>query len=132
MVAGVGPGSGTVGSGRRGPPDGLGLGGHRLRECPHDLAERAADGVGGIARVVVAVEHGHDQAERLGGGEHQRRKPETAAEAIAAVRPAHGLDRDARLAQDADVPPGGAVGDSELVGQPVRGDAGAALEQFEG
>ncbi len=132
MVAGIGPGGGAVGSGRRGPADGLGLGGHRLRQCPHDLAERAADRVGWIARVVVAVEHGHDQAEGLGGAEHQRREPQAATESIAAVGPADGLDRDAGLPQDGDIPPGGPLGDAELVGEPVRGDARAALEQFEG
>jgi hypothetical protein len=81
---------------------------------------------------VVAVEHGHDQAQGLGGGEHQRRDPHTAPEAVAAVRASHRLDRDAGLAEDADVPPGGALGDAQLVAEPVGGDAGAALHQLEG
>ncbi len=63
---GVGAGGGAVGSGRGAPAYRLGLGRHRLGQRPDDLAERAADRVGGIARVVVAVEHGHHQAEGLG------------------------------------------------------------------
>ena len=66
------------------------------------------------------------------GAEHQRRQPQAAADAVAAVRPADGLDRDAGLAQDADVAPGGPLRDAELVGEPVRGDARAALDQLEG
>ena len=132
VVPGSGRAAAAVGGGRRAPAYRLGLGRHRLRQRPHDLAERAADRVGGIAGVVVTVEHGHHQAERLGGAEHQRREPQAAADAVAAVRPAHGLDRDAGLAQDGDVPPGGALRDAELVGEPVRGDARAALEQLEG
>ena len=132
MVAGIGPGGGAVRRRRRGPADRLSLGGHRLRECPHDLAQRAADQAGRIARVVMAVEHGHDQAESLGGGEHQRRQPQAAADPVAAVGPADRLDRDAGLAQDADVPAGGPLGDAELAGEPVGGDARAALDQLEG
>ena len=132
MVLGIGPGGSAVRGGRRGPADRLGLGGHRLRQRPHELAEGAADRVGGVARVVVAVEHGHDQAEGLRGAEHQGREPEAAAEPVAAVRPADGLDRDAGLAEDADVAPGGPLRDAELVGEPVRGDARAALHQLEG
>ena len=98
---GVGAGGGPVGGGCRAPAYRLGLGRHRLRQRPHDLAERTADRVGGIAGVVVTVEHGHHQAERLGGAEHQRREAQAAADAVAAVRPALGLDRDAGLAQDA-------------------------------
>ena len=81
---------------------------------------------------MVAVEHGHDQAEGLGGAEHQRRQPQATADAVAAVGPTDGLDRDAGLAEDADVAPGGPLRDAELVGEPVGGDAGAALDQFEG
>ena len=65
------------------------------------------------------------------GAEHQRREPQAAADAVAAVGPAHGLDRDAGLAQDADVAPGGPLRDAELVGEPVRGDSRAALDQLE-
>jgi hypothetical protein len=138
VVAGSGraaarSGAGAVVRGRgRGPADRLGLRGHRLREGPDDLAQRAADRVGGIARVVMAVEHGHDQAESLGGGEHQRREPQAAADPVAAVGPADRFDRDAGLAQDADVPAGGPVRDAELAGQPAGGDARAALDQLEG
>jgi hypothetical protein len=127
----VGPGGRAVGHRPGGQADGLRLGRHRLRERTHDLAERAAHQAGGITRVVVAVEHGHDQAEGLGGAEHQRRQPQAAAEAVAAVGPADGFDRDLRLAQDADVAPGRPLRDAELAGQPVRGDAGAGLDQFQ-
>jgi hypothetical protein len=78
-------GSGTWSPGRQQPPaedarglcefgaphdpelrrDRLSLGGHRLREGAHDLAQRAADQAGRVARVVMAVEHGPDQAESL-------------------------------------------------------------------
>ncbi len=81
---------------------------------------------------MVTVEHGHHQAEGLGGGEHQRRESQAAADAVAAVRPPHGLDRDAGLAQDGDVPPGGPLRDAQLVGEPVRGDPRAPLDQLEG
>jgi hypothetical protein len=69
---GVGAGCAEVRRGRRAAAHCLGLGCHGLRQCPDDLPERVADRVGGIAGVVVAVEHGHHQAECLGGGEHQR------------------------------------------------------------
>ena len=46
------------------------------------------------------LQHRHRQAERLGGGEHQRRQPQPAADPVAAVRAADRLDRDAGLAQD--------------------------------
>ena len=80
----------------------------------------------------MAVEHGHDQAESLGGGEHQRRKPQAAADSVATVRPACRFDREAGFAEDADVPAGGPLGDAELAGEPVRGNARAALDQLEG
>ena len=130
--AGVGPDGGAVRGRCSRLADGLGLSGHRRRKHPHDLAERAADRVGGVARVVVAVEHGHHQAEGLGGAEHQGREPEPAARAVAAVAPTDRLDRDAGLAQDGDVPPGRPFRDPERVGEPVRGDARAALDQLEG
>ncbi len=139
--AGVHEGGGGVGvrprgrgvrRGRGGPPDGLGLRGDRLGERLHDLAERAADQGRGIAGVVVAVEHGHDQAEGLGGAERQRRQPQAASDPVAAVGPADGDDRDPGLPQDADVAPGGAFGDAELAGEPVGGDARPGLEEFEG
>jgi len=52
---GVGAGGGAVGGGRRAPAYRLGLGAHRLRQRPHDLAERAADRVGGIAGAAGCV-----------------------------------------------------------------------------
>jgi hypothetical protein len=127
----VGPGGGAIGRGRGGLTDSLRLGGHRLRECPDDLAERGADIARRIAGVVMAVKHRHDQPEGLVGTEHQRREPQAAADAVAAVGPTDRLDRDAGLAQNRDVPPGGPLGDPELVGEPVRGDSRAALDEFE-
>jgi hypothetical protein len=81
---------------------------------------------------MVAVEHRHHQGQGLGGAEHQRRQPNAAAEAVAAVLPTDGLDRDAGLAENPDVPPGGPLRDAELVGEPAGGDARAVLDQFEG
>ena len=129
---GVGPRGTPVGGGCRGTTDGLGLRGHRLRQGPHDLAQRAADGVLRVAGVVVAVEHCHDQAEGLGGAERQGRKPQAAADAVTAVRAAEGLDGDACLAEDDDVPPRRALGHAELVGDPFRRDARAALDELQG
>ena len=131
VVPGSGRAAARSGAGAVAATDRLGLGRHRLGQRPHDLAQRAADRVGGVGGVVVPVEHGHHQAERLGRGEHQRRQAQTTADPVAAVRPAHGLDRDARLAQDADVAAGSPLRDAELVGEPLGGDAGAALEQLE-
>jgi len=128
----VGSGGGAVGGGCRGPADGIDLRRDRLRECPDDLAQRAADRVGGIADVVVAVEHSHDQSEGLGRGEHQRREPDAAAEAKAAVGTTDGFDRDAGFTKDPDVPPSRPFRDTELAGEPVCGDAGAVLDQFQG
>ena len=54
------------------------------------------------------------------GAEHQRRQPDAAADPVTAVRPADRLDRDAGLAQDPDVAPGGPLGDAELVGRAGR------------
>ena len=128
----VGPGGGAV-RGRRGRhPDRLGLPGHRLGQRAQQLAQGAADRVRGVGGLVVAVEHGHHQPERLGRGEHQRRQPDAATDPVAAVPAADRLDRDAGLAQDADVAAGGPLGDAELVGEPVGGDARAALHQLQG
>jgi len=80
----------------------------------------------------MTVQHGHDQAEGLGGGEHQWWEPKAPTDAVAAVAPTNGLDRHTGLPQDPDVPPGGPLGHAELVGQPVGGDTGVALEEFEG
>jgi hypothetical protein len=49
-----------------------------------------------------------------------------------AIPPTDGLDRDAGLAEDPDVPPRGPLRDAELVGKPLRGDARAVLDQFKG
>jgi hypothetical protein len=80
---------------------------------------------------VVAIEHGHDQSDRLGGTEHQRRQPKTPADPVAAVTSADRLDRDTGLPKHADVAPGGPFGNPELVAEPVRRNAGAALNEFE-
>lgn len=128
------------GSGRAAPRSGAGAVVRRTASAclatgsgrgPDDLAQRGADQAGGIARVVMTVEHGHDQAECLCGAEHQRRQPQAPADTVAAVGAPHRLDRDASLAQDRDVPAGGAVGDAELAGEPVGSDAGVVLQQLE-
>ena len=81
---------------------------------------------------MVAVEHGHDQGQRLGRLEHQRRQPQPAAHAVPAVGAALGLQGYAGLAQDRDVAPGRAFGDAEPLGEASRGDAGGALDELEG
>ncbi len=81
---------------------------------------------------MVAVEHGHDQGQRLGRLEHQRGQPQPAPHAVAAVGAALGLQGYAGLAQDRDVAPGRALGDPEPLGQACRGDAGTALDELEG
>ena len=95
------------------------------------LPSARPDRVVGVGRGVVAVEHRHHQAERLGLAEHQRRHPQPAAEPVAAVGTADRLDRDPGLAQDRDVAAGGAVGDAEPLAEPVGADAGRALDQLE-
>ncbi len=55
----------------------------------------------------MALEDRHHQAERLGGGEHQRGQPQAAAHPVAAIETADRLDRQVRLPQGRDVPPGG-------------------------
>jgi hypothetical protein len=81
---------------------------------------------------VAAIEHGHDQAKRLGGGEHQRRQPDAPAEPVAAVGPPARFDGDAGLAQDRDVAARGALGHVELRRELGAGDAGLGLQQLEG
>src|SRR5215472_2065483 len=117
----VRPGGTAVGGWRRRAADRLSLGGDRLGKGPHYLAERAADRVGWVAGIVMAIEHSHDQAKSLGSGEHQRSQPQAAADVITPVGTAHRLDRYVDLAEYADIAPGGPVGDTELVGDPVRG-----------
>jgi hypothetical protein len=80
---------------------------------------------------VVAVEHRHDQRQRLGSREHERWWAQASADPVAAVRTAHRLDRDVRVAQGGDVPPRSPVRDAEPVGQPVGSDAGAGLDELE-
>jgi len=67
------------------PADGGGLPADVLRQHPDDLAQGGADRIVGVCGCVAAVEHGHDQAKRLGGAEHQRRQPDAPAETVAAI-----------------------------------------------
>ena len=53
---------------------------------PDQLAESGAHRVLRIGGGVLPVEDGHHQAERLGGGEHQRRQAKPATDPVAAVR----------------------------------------------
>ena len=106
VVCGFGRAAARSGAAGGGAADRLGLRGDGLGERPDDLAERAARGIGGVRGLVVAVEHRHDQGQRLGRLEHQRRQPQPAADAVAAVGAAFGLQRYAGLAQDRDVAAG--------------------------
>ncbi len=121
----VGYGAGVLAHRRRLPPD---VG----REGADDLAEPGPDGVLVVRGGVPAVEDRHHEAERLGGAEHQGRQPHPAAEPVAAVGPAHRLDRDAGLAQDRDVAAGGPVGDAESLGELVGGAARSVLQDLQG
>lgn len=125
------PNRGPVGRRCRGLADRLRLRGDCLREGTHDLAERIADRVHLVVGVVVAVEDSHHQLERLVRAEHQGREAKATSDAVAAVWPAEGFERNARFAQDADVPARGTLGDAELVAQTLGGDSRAALDQFE-
>ncbi len=128
---GVGPRGAAVGRGCRRTPHRLGLRGDRFGQRPDDLAERAADRVVEVVGVAVRVQRGHHQAERLVGAEHQRRQPQPAADPVAAVGAAHGLDRDVGLAQDRDVAAGRPLGDPEGGAELGGGDAGPGLQHLE-
>jgi hypothetical protein len=107
----------------------------RSRHVLWQDADHLADGAGDrivAMRPAMRLEHGHDQAQRLARGEHQRREPQPAPDAIAAVRAADRLDRHAGLPKDRHVAPRGALGDAEPVTEPLGGDARAPLEQLEG
>lgn len=106
--------------------------GDLLGEDAQDLGEGRADRLGRVGRTPVSLEHGHDEAERLGGREHQRRESQASADAVAAVRAGDRLDGQVGLAEDGDVAAGGALGDAQVVAEPLRGDAGAVLDGFEG
>ena len=103
---------------------------HADREDPDHLPDGAADRVvaGGGA---VRLEDGHHQAHRLGGGEHQRRQPQTPADPVAAVGTALGLDRDLGLAQDRDVPPGGPLADAQPGTEALGVDPRAGLDRLQ-
>ena len=122
----------AAGRGAGMPADGGGRPADVLRQRPDDLAQGGADRIGGVRGCVAAVEHGHDQAKRLGGAEHQRRQPDAPAEPVTAVGSPGGLHGDAGLAQDRDVAARGASGHAELRCELGGGDAGLGLQQFEG
>ena len=96
------------------------------------LAERAPDRALGVGGVVLTVERGHHQSERLVGAEPQRRRSDAAAEPVAALRATDRLHRDVGLAEDLDVPPRGPRGDAEPPAEALGGDAGGVLERLEG
>src|SRR3984957_1788004 len=122
----------AVGHGAGMPAHGSGLMADVLRQGPDDLAERGADRIVGIRGGVAAVEHGHDQAEGLGGAEQQRRAPGGAAEPVAAEGSGGRLHGDLGLAQDRDVAARGAFGHAQLGRHLGGGDAGLRLQQLEG
>ena len=109
-------------------PDRLG---DLLGERTEDLGQGGPDELGRVGRSAVALEHRHDEAQCLGGGEHQRRQAQAPADAVATVRPRDRLDGQVRLAQDGDVAAGSPLGDAQVVTQPLGGDAGAVLDGLE-
>jgi len=114
------------------PAHGGGLPADVLRQRPDDLAQGGADRIGTVRGRVAGVEHGHDQAKRFRGAEHQRREPEATADPVAAVGPPGGLHGDVSLAQDRDVAPRGTFGHAQLRRKPAGGDAGLGLQLLEG
>jgi len=102
-----------------------------LGQRPHDLAQGGTDRIVGIRGSMAAIEHGHDQAQRFGGTEHQRRQPEAPADSVAAVAPPDRLHGDAGLAQDRDVAACGPFGNIQLHPELGGGDAGLGLQQLE-
>jgi hypothetical protein len=103
-----------------------------LRQRPNDLAQGGADRIVGVRGCVAAIEHGHDQAKRLGGAEHQRRQPDPAAEPVAPVGSPGRLHRDVGLPQDREVAARGPFGYAQLPCELAGGDAGLGLQQLEG
>jgi hypothetical protein len=122
----------AVGRGQGMPPDVSGRSADILRQRPDDLAEGGTDRIVGVGGCVAAVEHGHDQAKRLGGAEHQRRQPEATADSVAAVGPPGRLHGDIGLAQDRDVAARGAFSHAELCRKLGGGHARLGLQQLEG
>src|SRR5690348_10441563 len=122
----------AVGRGGGVPPHGRGRPADILGQRPDDLSQGGADRIIGVRGRVAAVEHGHDQAKRLGGGEHQRRQPDAAANPVAAVGSPGRVHGDAGLAQDRDVAARGPFGHLQLCRELAAGDAGLGLQQLEG
>ena len=120
-----------VGRGAGVPPHDRGLPANVLRQHPDDLAQGRANWIVGVRGGMAAVQHGHDQAKRLGGGEQKRRQPQAAAQPVATVGSPVRFHRDARLAQDGHVAPGRSLGHVQLLRQPGPGDAGLSLQQLE-
>ena len=114
------------------PAHGSGLPADVLWQRPDDLAQGGTDRIVGIRGCVAAIEHGHDEAERLGGTEYQRRQPDATADPVAAVGPAGRLHGDAGLAQNRDVAACGPFGHVQLHRELAGGDAGLGLQQLKG
>ena len=96
----------------------------------HDLAERTADGsIASLASwwlsSTAITRPSASSALNINGG------AVAAPDAVATVRPSHRVDRHAGFAQDADIPADCSLRDRELVGEPVRSDTRAGLDQFE-
>ena len=114
-------------------PDGGGLPADDvLRKRPDDLAQGGADRIVGVRGRMAAVEHGHDQAKRLGGAEHQWRQPDAPAEPVAAIWSPGRLHGDVGLAQDRDVAARGSFGHVQLRRELAAGDARLGLQQLQG
>jgi hypothetical protein len=85
-----------------------------------------------LSAASVAVEHGHDQAQRLGLGEDDRRQPGPTAQPVSAARAAGRIHRNAGLAEDPDIAAGRPLGDAEPLRKLIGGRAGTVLEDLEG
>ena len=110
---------------RRLPADALG-------QRPDDLGQGGTDEVVDVGGGRLAVEHRHDQPQRLGLGEDDRRQPRPAPEPVSAVGASGRLDGDARLAEDPDVAARGPLRDAQPLGELVGRRARAGLEDLEG
>src|ERR1700722_10800136 len=121
----------AVGRGGGMPAHGGGRPADVLRQRPDDLAQGGADRVVGVRGGVTAVERRHDQAKRLGGGEHQRRQPDAPADPVAAVGTRERLHGDAGLTQDCHVAARGPVGYAQPCRELAGSDAGLGLQQLQ-
>ncbi|MFN8538071.1 MAG: hypothetical protein U0232_11420 [Thermomicrobiales bacterium] len=96
-----------------------------FRQCGLDRG-----GIGGEADPPRG-EQAERQPQRLVLGEHQRRQLEVGSQAVAAVPPLLGVDRDAQVLQHGDVATHGAAVDFEARGEFRAAEATVNLQEFE-